>query len=312
MTQIREIDRILFEDEIYNISYSLEKNILALCLQNGMVHLLDLQTFERLATSKNHNAYIWCSTFTNDGKYLYTGDNSGKINKFEVDKMLNKEEKSSVVHSFQFSMDIRCLLVYKNYVISASSDRLITLTDIETNEPSESFKILNIPCCMKLIEDELFIVTDAGTLVVFNFISNEFRELENGISTKPVWSFIHLYNGIQLFGDDVGQLSCRRNENWENLIISEDRISEMILYEEFLVILSFSGSLLFVDPIDFRVVFQYQENCHFTQLLNYRNRYFITSGVGSKYLFIWYLSFVPQIIQMLKRQKLCDLHFHFS
>jgi WD40 repeat protein len=308
--QIKEIKRILFEEEIYNISYSLEKNLIALGLQNGTIHILDLLTFETLASSiLAHNSYIWCSTFTNDGKYLYTGDNSGKIIKTDIQRFLNNEKSN--VHTIEGTSDIRCLLTTKNCLISANSYGEITLLDIETNQQQETFKICDVPCSMKLMDDELFITTASGTLVVLNFISKNVQVIENEISSKAVWSFIHLKNGNILFGDDVGQISLKKNENWENLMISNDRVSEMIYYENFLVILSFSGSLLFVDPIDFRVIAEYTENCHFSRLLNFKNNYFITCGVGSRKLFIWYLSSVSKIIGMLKNQKVCDVHFHF-
>jgi hypothetical protein len=316
-THLKKIKRIPFENNVDTISYSFEKNILAIGFQNGEIKILDLLTFETLASTRSHGSYLWCSTLSKFGKYLYTGDNFGRIVKTDIDKILNNPIENPIVCYFKLLnySDVRCLLTYKNSFVSVGSNYLITITDIETNEKLKTIKIPNKPCSMKLIDDEIFMTTDEGTLDVLNLLSFEIKILEKGISSKAVWSFIQLKNGIQLFGDDIGNLIWKKNGNWERLMICDDRISEMMLYEQFLIIISFSGTLLFVDysqTNDFRVIFEYKENCKFTHILNCNNKYFFSCGVDSKSLFIWCLDPVSKIIQILKNQKTCDVNFHFS
>jgi WD40 repeat protein len=301
------------DNEIYRIEINHEKQLLFVGDIAGTFRLFKWRiesnyfiNFEIYMEKKNfHSNYIWYSTFSLDGKYLYTGDNDGKIVKWDV-------ENSTEIHVFNVHVDTRCLMIYKNYFISTSRDELLIFWDLESNEKKHSFT-LAVYIKLFLNEDELVILTADGKVMIMDL--NNFEIIFTmAISTSALWSFLVLENGDYLVGDNDGCLHLFNRNTKKNLPISNiksGRISHLMYFRGEIVSVSISRRLTFHDPISLTELRYYDTDSNTSTMVNLFDKIFLTAGMGSEKMKIWFLWESTKMIKMLKKKKILDISFDF-
>jgi WD40 repeat protein len=309
--------RSLFDHEVYRIDINTEKQLLFVGCDDGKIFLFKWRIsgsssifFEPYMEIHKHFAYIWYSTFSPDGNFLYSGDDSGKIIKWSV-------EESKEIHEFKEHSDTRCLLTYKNYFISSSENKNLIIWDLKTNEKLHSFQF-GVYTKLYIVDDDLVILKQDGEVMIMNMNNFEIvLTLKMSKKTKALWSFLEMKNGDYLIGNDEGNIyQFNRNSNETPKIKYKNsigkRISHLMYFRGEIVSVSMSKELTFHDPISLEALRSYKTESSTTTLVNISNKFFLTCGISSKEIKVWHLKENSKMSEMLKKKKILDISFLFQ
>jgi hypothetical protein len=135
------------------------------------------------------------------------------------------------------------------------------------------------------------------------------------IAKSEIWSLIYFReNHSFFFGTGMGEIvEWKEGKLIKNVKIGKDRISEMIMYQGRLVVVSFDGCLRILDPLTLNVLFEKKMAGYlkFTWILNVKNQYFVTCGVNGSCFHVWYLN-PMKLFQVLKRKRDLNIFFNFE
>jgi WD40 repeat protein len=295
--------------DIYSIAVNEKSNFLALGLANNSVVLRHLDSFEEyFRDTKSHESYVWSLIFSEDGDYLFSGDNDGNIIKWNV-------KKKKLIQKFHpHEHNVRHFRIYENNLISASLDGNVIFTDMNTLKKKKTIDLTD-SCKLLLNESkhELFIGKYNGTVDLLDLKTNENHNFYNGESS--CWSLIYFQeNDSYFFGTEMGNIiEFKDGKVIKNKEIGSKRISEMIFHEGRLVVVSMDEYLRILDPFTLDVLFVHKiDSCRFTWVLNVKNQYFITCGVSDQNFQIWYLNNSLNVLKVLKRKRDFNIHFCFK
>jgi WD40 repeat protein len=315
-TDFFKVDFISCTNDVFRIEINTQKQLLFIGCESGKITLLEWNilgstiSFESyVENSLEYLHYIWYSAFSPNGKYLYTGDDSGKIVKWDVEKKMK-------IHEFEKNKDTRCLIIYNNYFISSSEDQFLIFWDLETNEKKHSFK-LAVFTKMYLNGDELIILKQDGELMIMNLNNFEIISVQSFPNeSKALWSFLIMKNGDYLVGDDVGNIfQYKRGSDDSPYLIHKDeskkRFSHLMYFRSEIVSIGMSQCLKFHDPISLEVLRSYDTGSSTTTLVNISDKIFLTCGVNSNQIKIFHLREIPKIVELFDKKKKMDVYFHF-
>jgi WD40 repeat protein len=295
--------------DIFTIALNENSGFLALGLSNNSVVLRFLDSFEEyFRDTGSHEFYVWSLIFSDNGNFLFSGDNRGYIIQWDVK---NKQKiKKFRVHEY----NVRHFRIYENTLISGSIDGSIVFTDLDTLEEKKRIKLSHT--CKFLLEeskDELMIGNYNGSLELLNLKTNKSQIFIS--DNSPLWSLIYFQeNNSYLLGTENGEIIEFKDGKFIKFVkIGYKRISEMIFYQRRLVVVSFDEHLRILNPFNLEVLFERKiEVCRFTWILNFKNQYFITCGVGNKEFHIWEIKNPLNVLNVLKRKKDLNVHFCFK
>jgi WD40 repeat protein len=296
--------------EVYCVASNEHLNLLALGLVKNSVVILHLDSFEEYFRDTNsHDSYVWSLQFSQDGNYLFSGDNSGNIIQWNV------KTKKLIKKFNPHTHNVRHFRIYGNDLISCSIDGDIVFTDIFTLEEQKRHKSCdNTKLLLDEFKHELMTALYNGNVEVLNLKTKETFNIT--IETSAVWALLHFQeNDSYFFGMENGTIvEWKNGKIINNAKVGKNRISEIILYQGRLIVVSFDQHLRILDPFTLQVLFEKKiDGCRFTWILNVKNQYFITCGVSGEFFHVWYLEkSILNVLKVLKRKRDLNICFCFE
>ena len=225
----------------------------------------------------------------------------------------NLETKESL--TIKTEIRIVGLIMNNGILISADESSLIILTNIENYKIINTITTPNKPTNIYLSDDktELICTLDGSILVVYDIekIKSEskpkfYYELQ---TQRQLTSYLELKNSQEfIVGGRSGyiHLVSKFQKNQKNEKLKEK------YFDDFIICCSMYGDIFFLDEnLNIIKKYTHQGNVSPSQMLNIKNKYFLTSGLSSPKLWIWKLREKRKIIKILKEMKLLNIQFHF-
>jgi WD40 repeat protein len=301
-------------DHISTMAVNENIGLLALGLSNlNSIVLRHLDNFEEyFRDTESHEDTIFCFIFSEDGNYLFSGDNLGYVIQWNVKKKELIKKFKPHVHN------VRNFIFYENNLMSFSYDSEIVFTDLDTLEVKQKQKKHN-SCCKLFYEtkQELMIGTDIGNVEVLD-IKTMTRKNEIDPKSKKcsaICSLIYFSEkDSYFFGTQFGYIiEIKDGKAIKNVEIANHKISDLLFHQGRLIVVSFDEHLRILNPFNLEILNERKiEGCRLTWILNVKNQYFITGGVGNKEFHIWEMKNPLNVLNVLKRKKNLNIHFYFE
>jgi WD40 repeat protein len=295
--------------EVFCATVNENINLLALGLENKSVVILHLDSFEEYFCGTNsHDSFVWSLQFSHDGNYLFSGDDSGNIIQWNV-------KTKELIKKFKpHTHNVRHFRINENDLISCSIDGDVVFTDMSTlNEKKRHKSSGNVKLLLDEFKQELMIAM-YGRVEVMDLKS--YKTSKISLLKYSVWALLYYQeNESYFFGLENGNIiEWKNGKIIKNVEIGNNRISEIILYKGRLIAVSFDQHLRILDPFTLKVLFEKQiKGCRFTWILNVKDQYFVTCGVGGDFFHVWYLkNNLLNVLQVLKRKRDLNICFRFE
>jgi WD40 repeat protein len=299
------------EDEVLCLAVKEKQNLLALGFDNGTVAICYLDTFEVYFSSKNdHKTYLWSLEFTKNGDFLFSGDKSGVIIKWDVEKKCKVFQKK--IHK----ENVRDIKIYHDKLISAGDDGKIKILDVESMNLLEEF-ITNEPCKLIAHQNKIMSVEYSENLFSIDLETklikmHPFRPVESGRSNS-IWSicFSNERNSF-ILGNNEGQLiEYKDDQIIKSKKVATNRISQILVYEGYLISCSFDQHIRIHDIDSFEELYSLQYDIKFNSMILVNEKYLIASGLTSNSIVVINLKSSLDMLKILNRKRDLNIQFHF-
>jgi WD40 repeat protein len=298
------------EDEVLCLAVKEKQNLLALGFDDSTVAIFYLDTFEVYFSGKNeHKTYIWSLEFTKNGDFLFSGDNSGVIIKWDVEKKCKVFQKK--IHE----ENVRDIKVYHDRLISAGFDGKIKIFDVESMDLLEEFNT-NEPCKLIIHQNKIMSVDYYENLFSIDLKTkiikmHPFLPVESG--SISIWSicFSNKRNSF-ILGNNEGQLiEYKDDQIVKSKKVASDRISQILDYEGYLITCSFDQHIRIHDIDSFEELYSLQYDIKFNSMILVNEKYLIASGLTSNSIVVINLKSSLEILKILNRKRDLNIQFHF-
>jgi WD40 repeat protein len=298
------------DDEVLCLAVNKENNLLALGFDNKNVTICYLDTFEEYFSSNGHKNYVWSILFSNNGDFLFSGDKSGIIIKWDV-------VKKCIVFKKKIHEEIvRDLKIYKEFLITAGGDRKIKIFDMEMMTLLEEFQI-DDPCKFIINKNKIISVDYEEALFSIDLetkkiIQHPFTEVENGKSS-PIWSicFSESRNSYILGNNEGYLIEYKDDQTIKSKKVTNDRFSDILLYDGYLISCNFDKHIRIHDIDTFEVLHSLEYQIRFNSMILVNRKYLIASGLSKNSMIVIHLNSCIKMLKVLNRKRDLNIYFHF-
>jgi WD40 repeat protein len=296
------------KDEVLCLDVNTSRNLLAFGLDNRNVTIKYLDTLEDYFSSTEHEMYVWCITFNKNGDLLFSGDKSGTIIKWNVDRKCNIFKKK--IHK----ENVRDLKTHEDHLISAGDDGKIKIFDMKTMNLLEEFHT-NEPCKLLINQNKIMAADYNQSLFSIDLetkmIKNHpfFQDKEENFS---IWSICFYSINSFILGDNSGHLFKYKEDQIINFKkVTEDRFSEILVYEGYLISCNFDKHIRIHDIDTFEVLYSQKYEIRFNSMVIVKEKYLIASGLSKNSIIVIDLKSYIEMFKVLKKKRDLNIFFYF-